>query len=172
MADVMTQSNCLRWQCRRSYINWLHVSIKDWWTQAESQLAHQCAIKGIARALRNSELYAQSRIRSFKSQILIQDAKSLFRTVTQCSSFELTQRLMAQSTFSTRYPGRIVFMNYGKKRVARNSFINRAKQINDAIPFDWLDLSPKTFEVQLKRSIPLDIQWLNCKKWEIFRNNN
>jgi len=110
------------------------------------------------RTMHNSELYALSKIRSFKSQILIQDAKSLYRIVTQCSSFELTQRLIAQSTFSTRFPGRIIFMNYGRKRVSRNSFINRAKQINDAIPFDWLDLSPMTFEVQLKRAIPLDIQ--------------
>jgi len=56
------------------------------------------------RSKHNSELYAQSKIRSFMSQILIQDAKSLYRLVTQCNNFELTQRLMSQSTFIPRYP--------------------------------------------------------------------
>jgi len=110
------------------------------------------------RSLHNSELYAQARIRSLKSQILIQDAKCLYRTVTQCSSFELAQRLTAQSSFSSRYPGRITFVDYGRRRVSRNSFVNRAKKINESIPFEWLDLTPRTFEVHLKRAIPMNIQ--------------
>jgi len=106
----------------------------------------------------NSEIYLESKIRLFKSQILIQDAKFLFRLVTQCSNYELTQRLTSQSTFSQRFPSRVRFVDYGRRRIAKNSFVNRAKRVNEAIPFDWLDLSPTTFEVRLKKSIPPDIQ--------------
>jgi len=103
----------------------------------------------------NYELCAESKIRSFKSQVLVQDAKTLYRLVTQCNNFDLTQRLTQQSTFVPRYPSRISFIDYGRKRVARNSFINRAKAINASIPFDWVDLVHGCFDLRLKKAIPL-----------------
>jgi len=110
------------------------------------------------RSKSNSELYHQSRIRSLKSQILIQDAKFLYRLVTQCNNFNLVQRLTSQSIFTARFPNRISFFDQGRTRIARNSFINRARSINEAIPFDWLDLQPIPFEIRLKRTIPIDLQ--------------
>jgi len=110
------------------------------------------------RTKSNSELYHQSRIRSLKSQILIQDAKFLYRTVTQCSNFDLVQRLTSQSVFTSRFPSQIAFFDQGRTRIAKNSFINRAKSINESIPFDWIDLQPASFEVLLKRAIPVDLQ--------------
>jgi len=37
----------------------------------------------------------------------------------------------------------------------KNSFINRAKGINESIPFDWIDQPQHAFEIRLKRAIPL-----------------
>jgi len=107
------------------------------------------------RSLTNHEICNLSKIRSFKSLALIHDAKTLYRLVTQCANFNLVQRLSSQSLFYARYPNRISFVDYGKRRVARNSFINRAKRICESIPFDWIDMKQSTFEISLKRAVPL-----------------
>jgi len=103
----------------------------------------------------NSDLCRESNIRSFKSLRTLYDAKMLFKLVTQCDNLSLTSRLTSQPIFYLRFPGRMSFSDISRKRVGRNSFMNRAKFIAETIPFEWLDMSPTMFALTLKRRMPV-----------------
>jgi len=105
----------------------------------------------------NVEIYRRANIRSFNSNRIIQDAVFLYKLVClpKCSS--LTTRLFSQTTLSLRFPDRPIFQDLSRKRVGRNSFINRSKNIAETINFTWTDLSLQQFVKKLKDQTPLYI---------------
>jgi len=105
----------------------------------------------------NSELCKESNIRSFRYLILLYDANMLFKLVTQCDNLSLTSSLTSKSVFFLRSPGRMSFTDLSRKRVGRNSFMNRAKAIGETILFKWINMSPSLFGITLKRTIPIFI---------------
>jgi len=105
------------------------------------------------RTLSNSELYDQSGIRSFTSLSIINDCKMLLKLVTNPSNFCFTTNLMSLTSFSVRFPDKLIFFDASKHRAGRN----RAKQISEIIPFEWLNLSLVTFSSRLKRAVPLNM---------------
>jgi len=109
------------------------------------------------RELSNEELYAKTGIRSFKSMISINDKKMLFKLVTQPTSLYLTGRLTSQTVLFLRFPGKIGFTDLSRKRIGRNSFINRAKKICESIPFEWTDCSINTFSQRIKKTTPMNL---------------
>jgi len=66
-----------------------------------------------------------------------------------------TERLIMQSTFNSRQLGTLRFFHMSTKRVGKSSFVNRAKDICEAIPFDWPDISHQSFKRKIKESTPL-----------------
>ncbi len=44
---------------------------------------------------------------------------------------------------------RLMFFDYGSKRIGRRSFINRAKYISELIPYEWTNLSPPAFKPKI-----------------------
>jgi len=124
----------------------------------------------------NHEICNESNIRSFKSLALIHDAKTPNRLVTQCSSFNLTQRLTSQAVLIQRFPGHISFMDYRQKRVARNSFINRARLIaakpSPTIGLIWhLQYLKFAWRKQCHCSFSDRDTFEWTKKTQLFRNN-
>lgn len=102
----------------------------------------------------NQTICDESNIRSFRSMRILYDAKMLYKLVTQCDNVGLTSRLTSQSVFLLRFPGRISLVDMSRKRVGRNSFVNRASSICESIPFDWHDMSQPLFDTTMKRRTP------------------
>jgi len=96
-----------------------------------------------------------SEIRSFNSARTVIDAVMLFTLCTNPTNTILTTRLMQQSLSFSRFPNKISFTDYSRKRIGRTSFINRSKGINEKIPFEWLHLDVRLFKKKLKSTIPL-----------------
>jgi len=72
-------------------------------------------------------------------------SKMLLKLVINPSNFCLTTRLMSLTSFSVRFPEKLIFFDASKRKAGRNSFLNRAKRISKLIPFEWLNLILETF---------------------------
>jgi len=107
------------------------------------------------RSISNAELYRKANIRTFDSLRTMQDAIFLYKLVCLPTCSSLTERLFSQITFSIRFPGRPIFLDLSRKRVGKNTFINRAKSIAETIRFDWTDLTLLQFISAIKKQIPL-----------------
>jgi len=103
----------------------------------------------------NLELCQESQLRNFNSLRILSDTSMLHRLCTDPESSYLTTRLIQQSYFLERTPGRIFFYDNSVKRIGNNSFINRAKKISELIPFPWPDLSYHVFKTRMKLNTPL-----------------
>jgi len=95
-----------------------------------------------------------SGIRSLTSLRIMADTIMLYRLVTYPLNTEITLRLIQQSSFSFRYPNRIVFFDFSINMHGRSSFIYRSKYISELITFPWTNLSINAFRTKLKNSIP------------------
>jgi len=108
------------------------------------------------RTMTNIELCTASKIRNFKSLRKIANSIMLHSLIsTPQFNTCLTERLIAQSTFNSRWDDQIRFFDYSTKRVGRNSVINRAKYIAEEIPFAWPDLSNLSMRLKIKEATPL-----------------
>ncbi len=96
------------------------------------------------------ELYENSALRSFSSTCIMAEAHVLYNLATEMTVEPLSVKLMSQSYIPDRFPDRIRFFDYSQNKAGRDSFINRAKCISERIPFDWLNLKPNRFKIQLK----------------------
>jgi len=115
------------------------------------------------RATSNAELYSRANIRSFDSLRKMQDAIFLYKLVCLPTCSSLTERLFSQITFSIRFPGRPIFLDMSRKRVGKNSFINRAKTIQ----FDWTDLSLTQFISAIKTLYTIAATQIPLFVWRI-----
>jgi len=109
----------------------------------------------------NKQLCERTDIRSLNSLRILADCNMLHRLITYPMNTEITLRLIQQSTFSVRFPNRLIFFDFSSKRVGRSSFINRAKEILNHIPFEWHQMSTHRFKKSLKITTPIYIQWMN-----------
>jgi len=107
------------------------------------------------RRLNNRELCRVSNMRNFSSLKIIYDTTMLHRLCRTPENYHLTTRLIQQSYFSDRQPGRVFFFDNSIKRIGGMSFINRSKKISELISFPWPDLSYHAFKTRMKESIPL-----------------
>jgi len=99
-------------------------------------------------------LVNMSGIMSLRSIFILRDTCLLHRLCTSGLCDSLGSLLMAQCHFSVRKPNSLYFFDYSKRKVAKNSFINRAKFIAELIPFEWSHLGQKTFISLMKRMVP------------------
>lgn len=113
--------------------------------------------RDFSRILRTTELCVMSRIRSFHSVRIVNDAFMLHSQCTNPNNKILTTRLMQHSVSFSRFPNKIEFIDYNRKRIGRSYFINRSRKIGTSISFDWIHLNPIIFKKKLKESIPLHI---------------
>jgi len=108
------------------------------------------------RRLTNNELSTMSNIRNFKSMRKLANSIMLHKLISSPNhNTYLTERLILQSTFNSRMNDQIRFFDLSSKRVGKNSFINRAKKINDEIPFIWPDVSEHLMRIKIKETTPL-----------------
>jgi len=110
------------------------------------------------RTLTNFELCMKSKVRSFVSLKIVNDAIMLQRLCNNPSNTDLTVRLILQSFLLSRHPERINFFDTSTKRIGRTSFVNRSKSISELIPFAWSDLECDIFKRKIKEAIPLYIR--------------
>jgi len=106
----------------------------------------------------NKQLCERTAIRSLNSLKILADCNMLHRLITYPMNMEITLRLIQQSTFSVRFPNRLIFFDFSSKKVGRSSFINRAKEISNHIPFEWYQMSTQRFKKYLKITTPIYIQ--------------
>jgi len=108
------------------------------------------------KRLTNMALCEAAKLRSFKSLRKISNSTMLSKLVMHPNDINyLTERLIMQSTFNSRQLGMLRFFDMSTKRVGKSSFVNRAKDICEAIPFDWPDISHQSFKRKIKESTPL-----------------
>jgi len=94
------------------------------------------------------ELCDLAKIRSFTLLRIMANAKLLFQLVTHPLNTELTLRLIQQSTFSFRFPGKIIFLDFDIKKHGCSSFINRYKRMSETITFPWHNLNVESNDVK------------------------
>jgi len=111
--------------------------------------------RDFSKILTNRELFEGTKIRSFESLRIIADTIMLHKLITMPTNTELTVRLLQQTTYNPRYPNRIIFCDFSTKRIGHQSFVNRAGQVADLIPFPWSDLNTINFKKMIKASTPL-----------------
>jgi len=104
------------------------------------------------RALTNFQLHDASKIRTFRGLTILNDT-SFLHSLCSTTNTPLALRLFEQSFTNDRYPERINFYDFSTKRIGKTSFINRAKQISELIPFKWPDLPRVKFKAMMKHVI-------------------
>jgi len=128
------------------------LSFKD--TRGLNSLLYKIISRDVSHILSNRELCQQRSFRSFNSVRIIRDMNTLHNFITNP---ELTLRLIQQSVSFSRDQGRVSFFDGSRKRIGKNSFINRTKRIAELIPFLWADLSASTFKRMANMYVPLCI---------------
>jgi len=160
-------NNILSWKSHRQIIHSLFISKLMYGSQVWAGCINSIDTRKIntvlfkvmrvhckdnARILRNSQLCEISNMRTFNSMRIIFDAVMLHSLVSNPLSTNLTLRLIEQSSVSSRYPSKLIFFDYSRKKVGSTSFVNRAKKISATIPFDWLDQTKDAFTWKMKRN--------------------
>jgi len=105
--------------------------------------------------LSNREICELTSIRSLTSIRILADCNLLHKFIKFPMNSEITLRLIQQTSFSARYPNRLIFFYFSCKKIGKTSFINRTKKIAERIPFEWLNLSAFTFKKKMKESTPI-----------------
>jgi len=103
----------------------------------------------------NKQLCERTSIRSLTSLRILADCNMLFKLVLYPLNTEITLRLIQQTSFSARFPNRLIFFDFSCKRIGRTSFINRSKRISELIPFEWNHLSIQQFRKRMKTVTPI-----------------
>jgi len=106
----------------------------------------------------NKQLRERTGIRSLTSLRILADTNMLFKLITFPLNTEITLRLIQQSTFSARFPNRLIFFDFSCKKVGRLSFINQSKRVSELIPFDWHQMSLQRFKRTMKSVTPIYIR--------------
>jgi len=113
--------------------------------------------RDFSRIHSNIELCKISKLRSFNSASIKNDALMLYSLVTNNTNTVLTLKLIERAISFSRYPNKLAFFDASKKCIGRQSFANRSKLIAELIPFDWAHLNRATFKRRLNIAIPLHI---------------
>jgi len=106
----------------------------------------------------NKQLCDRTGIRSLTSLRILADTNMLFKLITHPLNTEITLRLIQQSTFSARFPNRLIFFDFSYKKVGILSFINRSKKVSELIPFNWHQMSLYQFKRSMKLVTPIYIR--------------
>jgi len=107
------------------------------------------------RLLSRFEVCRRTRLRSFNSLRLINDAIMLHRFYSDPSNTTITIRFIDQAFSLSRFPDRIGFFDTSQKRIGKSSFVNRSKYIAETIPFIWSNMTHDLFKTKIKAAIPL-----------------
>jgi len=107
------------------------------------------------RLLSRFEVCRRTKLRSFKSLRLINDAIMLHRLYSDPSNTTITIRFIDQAFSLSRFPDRIGFFDTSQKRIRKSSFVNRSKYIAETIPFIWSNMTHNLFKTKIKATTPL-----------------
>ncbi len=110
--------------------------------------------RDFAGALSNSDLIKRSSVPLIASLCSVADCTMLHKLCTELSVEPLGVRLLSQCSTSQRFPKKLRFYDYSCTKLGKNSFVNRAKQICEKIPFDWADLSAPIFKSKIRAALP------------------
>lgn len=111
------------------------------------------------RTLSNWEICTRTRLRNFNSLKRVANAVMLHKLVTEPDhNKHLTERLIMQSTFSSRHTDQLRFFDFSTRRAGKSSFINRVKELNEVMPPRWFDMSSVQLKLKMKETTPYLLQ--------------
>ncbi len=107
-------------------------------------------------------LLKQSNMFFLRVTFFQRDASLLRKFCTILKPEPIVERFISQCYFMSRLGNRLLFFNYGSKRIGWHSFINRAKCISELIPFEWTNLRPLAFKFKIKLISHFFKYFVNC----------